>query len=123
MSRLIWCSTAGFLEPFEAEEEIKRLQGIEKRQSAENLRLLDALKEAAKNPGGDYYTGLNCGVEDRALYAYEAAAYGWDSAFDYVQSIIDPVIGLQDSVSTEPAPVSPKTAIEKDNQKRDGDRQ
>ena len=26
-------------------------------------------------------------------------------------------------VSTEPAPVSPKTAIEKDNQKRDGDRQ
>ena len=27
------------------------------------------------------------------------------------------------SVSTEPAPVSPKTAIEKDNQKRDGDRQ
>lgn len=64
-------------------DEIERL-------SAEVKSLKAILKETVENPGGDYYTGLNCGVEDRDIYdRYEAAAYGWDSAFEYIQSISD----------------------------------
>ena len=45
------------------------------------------IKEMSEDPGGEYYTGLACGVEDRDIYdRYEAAEYGWQSAFEYVAS-------------------------------------
>lgn len=56
-------------------------------------RLRDALKEIV-NPAGEYYTGLHCGVEDRDIYdRYEAADYGWESAFEYVEDIARKALG------------------------------
>lgn len=57
-----------------------------------NAEMLAALK-ATENPGGEYYTGLACGIEDRDITdRYEAAEHGWNKAFDYIDSIIGPAI-------------------------------
>ena len=51
-----------------------------------------ALREASTDPAGEYYFGLHCGIEDNELMdRYEAADYGWKSAFEYAQSIADPL--------------------------------
>jgi len=48
------------------------------------------LSESLENPGGDYYTGLRCGIEDRDITdRYEAVEYGWDQAFSYIESILE----------------------------------
>jgi len=55
--------------------------------------LLGAAEEAAENPGGDYYLGLHCGLEDRDITdRYDAADYGWEKAFEYIESILLPAI-------------------------------
>jgi len=55
---------------------------------AEIERLRALLVEATTNPEGDYYLGLRCGIEDRDIYdRYDAAEYGWDQAFEYVESV------------------------------------
>ena len=97
MSRLIWCSTAGFLEPFEAEEEIKRLQGIEKRQSAEN--------SAAKKMRNEI-VGF-CSLGEHYMREF-AGNTNYNCLIDAVKEF--------DRVSTEQTPVCPETAIEKDTQ-------
>ena len=41
------------------------------------------------NPAGEYYAGLHCGVEDRDITdRYEAVDYGWDQAFEYIESCL-----------------------------------
>jgi hypothetical protein len=64
--------------------------------AAENERLkaklgelYDQIDSAIEQPGQSYYDGLNCGVEDRDITnRYEAAAYGWDQAFEYIASCL-----------------------------------
>lgn len=59
--------------------------GEDVRVAAERAACLDA----ATDPGGDYHFGLGCGLEDRGITdRYEAAIYGWQQAFEYVQSAI-----------------------------------
>jgi hypothetical protein len=56
---------------------------------------------ASTDPGGEYYTGLYCGIEDRGITdRYEAARYGWEQAFEYVQSGIpdDNTSALDDAI-------------------------
>ena len=49
----------------------------------------DAMNDA-RNPEGDYYLGLRCGVEDRTIHdRYEAAEFGWNQAFEYIDSALD----------------------------------
>ena len=49
-----------------------------------------SLASELENPGGDYYTGLRCGIEDRDITdRYEAVEYGWDQAFSYIESILE----------------------------------
>lgn len=67
--------------------------------NAERVRLLElnaemlAALEETENPGGDYYKGLACGIEDRDIIdRYEAAEYGWNHAFEYIDSIVTSVI-------------------------------
>ena len=49
-----------------------------------------ALASELENPGGEYYTGLRCGIEDRDITdRYEAVEYGWDQAFSYIESILE----------------------------------
>ena len=49
-----------------------------------------SLASELENPGGDYYTGLRCGVEDRDITdRNKAAEYGWDQAFSYIESILE----------------------------------
>lgn len=51
-----------------------------------------ALLDIPPEPAGEYYTGLHCGIEDRDIYdRYEAANYGWESAFEYVLSVVNPL--------------------------------
>lgn len=53
------------------------------------LEARDAMNDA-RNPEGDYYSGLRCGVEDRTIHdRYEAAEFGWDQAFEYIDSALD----------------------------------
>jgi hypothetical protein len=50
--------------------------------------LEQGIGEMSDDPGGDYYFGLRCGVEDRGINCrYEAAEYGWQEAFEYIGSI------------------------------------
>jgi hypothetical protein len=62
-----------------------------------NLKYAKQLEAAMLNippePAGEYYTGLHCGLEDRDIYdRYEAADYGWESAFEYVLSVVNPLL-------------------------------
>ena len=50
-------------------------------------RLQELLDEITTNPEGDYPKGLHCGVEDMGIVnCYEAADYGWEQAFEYINS-------------------------------------
>lgn len=51
--------------------------------------LKDALKEILEPTGSEYYLGIRCGIEDRALQndPYEAAEYGYDQGKEYCQFI------------------------------------
>lgn len=63
------------------------------------LAVVEAAREANIKPEGDYYAGLRCGVEDRTIYdRYDAAEYGWDQAFEYINSILEsPLAALHGS--------------------------
>ncbi len=64
--------------------------GEEETKKAARVEAEQALADELNNPGGDYYTGLRCGVEDRQISdRYEAAEYGWDQAFSYIESVLE----------------------------------
>lgn len=71
--------------------------------SAAPQGLVELIDEACTDPGGEYYTGLRCGVEDRDITdRYEAAEYGWQEAFGYVASVLSTENIASAKSSTEP---------------------
>ena len=77
------------------EKEVDRQDRVIQGLRDENERLqarvetLEADIAECSNPCGEYYFGLRCGLEDRYITdLYEAAEYGWDQAFEYVDSIL-----------------------------------
>ena len=72
------------------------------RRIAELEAALESANAAADEPGGDYLFGLRCGVEDRCITdRYEAAEYGWQQAFNYVQSAMPDAALAQSAQPTE----------------------
>lgn len=77
-------------ELIETRERLEQAEARMRELEADNAALQQIIDEAGTNPEGDYYFGLRCGVEDRDIHdRYEAAEFGWDQAFEYVNSVLE----------------------------------
>ena len=85
-----WFLAKGFAPKLGDEVDCPVCADTEKQIKAARVEAEQALAGQLNNPGGDYYAGLRCGVEDRQISdRYEAAEYGWDQAFSYIESVLE----------------------------------
>lgn len=86
----------GYVDDAPAWHELKQWvspQTAERDRLKEQVSHLMELITDIENPGGDYYTGLHCGIEDVGITdRYQAADHGWNKAFEYIDSIFADIL-------------------------------